>query len=77
MWSQTGHPCANLRASLVARWWSPPAVQELQKTWVQSLDQEDPLEGFIATHFQHSCLQNPMDRGASQATVHRITKSQT
>ena len=44
---------------------------------VQSLDQEDPLEGFIATHFQHSCLQNPMDRGASQATVHRITKSQT
>ena len=26
---------------------------------------------------QHSCLENPMDRGASQATVHRVTKSQT
>ena len=26
---------------------------------------------------QHSCLENPMDRGAWWATVHRITKSQT
>ena len=25
---------------------------------------------------QYSCLGNPMDRGASQATVHRIAKSQ-
>ena len=25
---------------------------------------------------QHSCLENPMDRGAWQATVHRVTKSQ-
>ena len=24
---------------------------------------------------QYSCLQNPMDRGAWQATVHRVTKS--
>ena len=24
----------------------------------------------------HSCLENPMDRGAWQATVHRSTKSQ-
>jgi len=27
--------------------------------------------------FQYSCLENPMDRGAWQATVHRVTKSQT
>ena len=27
--------------------------------------------------FQHSCLENPLDRGAWQATVHRVTKSQT
>ena len=27
--------------------------------------------------FQYSCLENPMDRGAWQATVHGITKSQT
>ena len=26
---------------------------------------------------QYSCLEKPMDRGARQATVHRVTKSQT
>ena len=26
---------------------------------------------------QYSCLENPMDRGAWRATVHKITKSQT
>ena len=26
--------------------------------------------------FQHSCLENPMDRGAWWATVHSIAKSQ-
>ena len=26
---------------------------------------------------QYSCLENSMDRGAWQATVHRLTKSQT
>ena len=26
---------------------------------------------------QYSCLENPMDRGAWQATVHRVTKNQT
>ena len=26
---------------------------------------------------QHSCLENPMDRGAWQVTVHRVAKSQT
>ena len=26
---------------------------------------------------QYSCLENPMDRGASQATDHGVTKSQT
>ena len=28
-------------------------------------------------HLQYSCLENPMDRGAYQATVHGVTKSQT
>ena len=27
--------------------------------------------------FQYSCQKNPMDRGAWQATVHGVTKSQT
>ena len=26
---------------------------------------------------QYSCLENPMDRGAGRATVHRIAQSQT
>ena len=26
---------------------------------------------------RYSCLENPMDRGAWRATVHRLTKSQT
>ena len=26
---------------------------------------------------QYSCLENPMDRGAWRATVHRVSKSQT
>ena len=26
---------------------------------------------------QYSCLENPMDRGAWRARVHRVTKSQT
>ena len=26
--------------------------------------------------FQYSCLENPMDRGAWRAIVHRVTKSQ-
>ena len=26
---------------------------------------------------QHSCLENPMDRGAWRATAHGVTKSQT
>ena len=29
---------------------NPPAMQELQEVWVQSLGQEDPLEEEMATH---------------------------
>ena len=56
---------------------SLPAMQE---TWVRSLDWEDPLEEGMATHssilgerngspLQYSCLENPMEGGAWQATV--------
>ena len=34
-------------------------------------------EGGNCNPLQHSCLENPMDRGAWWATVHRIAKSQT
>ena len=54
---------ASLAAQLVK---NPPAMQETQ---VQSLGWEDPLEKAI----QYSCLENSMDRGAWQATVHGVT----
>ena len=61
-------------ASLVAQMVTNlPAIQE---TWVQSLSQEDrwrrkwlPTPVFL--------LENSTDRGAWQATVHRVPKSQT
>ena len=55
-------------ASLVAhRVKNLPAKQE---TWDQSLGWEDPLEN--GNPLQYSCLENPMDRGAWQATVHGV-----
>ena len=35
-----------------------------------------PGEGH-GNSFQDSCLENPMNRGAWRATIHRVTKSQT
>ena len=62
------------KTSLVAQMVkNPPAVQETQ---VQSLGWEIPRErnGYP---LQYSCLGNPMDRGACQATVHRVGQSWT
>ena len=30
-----------------------------------------------ATHFQYSCLENPMDKRDWRVTVHRVAKSRT
>ena len=49
----------------------------MQGTWVQALGQEDPLENGNGTPLQYSCLENPMDRGAWQATVREVAKSWT
>ena len=49
-----------------------PAMQE---TRVQSLGREDPLVGTHGYPLQHSCLDNSMDRGAWQATVHGVPKT--
>ena len=45
--------------------------------WVQSLGGEDPLEEEMATHSSILAWRIPMDRGAWQAAVHGVTKSQT
>ena len=39
------------------------------------MGQDDPPEKGMSTH--SSILENPMDRGAWQAIVHRVTQSQT
>ena len=56
--------------------WEQTRLQ-VQETWdVGSiLSQEDPLEEEMATY--SSILENPMDTGAWQAIVHRVTQSQT
>ena len=53
-------------ASLVAQ--LVKNLPAMQKTWVQFLGWEDPLEKEMATPLQYSCLENPMDRGAWLAT---------
>ena len=50
-----------------------PAVWE---TWVWSLGWEDALEKGKATHSSILAWRIPVDRGAWQATVHGVTKSQ-
>ena len=49
----------------------------IRVTWVETLDREDPLEKLMSIHSLYSCLENPMDRGAWQATVHGVAKGQT
>ena len=44
---------------------------------VWSLGQEDPPGEGNGNPLQYSCLGNPMDRGAWQATVHGVAKSRT
>ena len=47
----------------------------LQETWVRSLGQEDSLENLgNGNPLQYSCLENPVDREAWQATVHGVEK---
>jgi len=50
--------------------------QEAQEMWIRSLGQEDPLEK-NGNPLQYFRLENPMDRGAWRAIVHRVAKSQT
>ena len=46
-------------------------------TQVRSLGREDPLEKENGNPLQYYCLENPMEGGAWQATVHGVTKSGT
>ena len=48
-----------------------------EKTLVQSLGREDPLQEGMATHCSILAWRIRMDRGAWWATVHWVTKSRT
>ena len=62
-------------ASLVAQ--TAKHLSAVQKTSVQSLGWEDPLEKGNGSPLQYSCLENSMDRGAWWATIHGVAKSGT
>ena len=49
----------------------------MQEAWAQSLGWEIPLEKGMASLSQYSYLENFMDKGTQQATVHGVTKSRT
>ena len=52
------------------------AVGDLRDT-VSIPGLERPFGGGHGNPLQYSCLENPRDGGAWQATVHRVTQSQT
>ena len=52
-------------------------MQETQEMQVPFLGWEDPLEKGMATHSNIFSLENPMERGTWQATIHGVTKSWT
>ena len=54
---------------------NPPAMHETQEMHARSLGREDLPKGGNGNPLQYSCLENPMDRGGWQATVHRAAKS--
>ena len=71
-------PALGLQASLVALVVKNPLqCRSHNETQVPSLAGVDPLEEGHGSPLQYSCLENPMDRGAWRATVHRVTKNQT
>ena len=50
---------------------NPPAIRELR---ARLLEWEDSLKEGMGNPLQYSCLENPMDRGAWRAIVHRVTR---
>ena len=44
---------------------------------VRSLGQEDSTGGGHGNPLQHSCLENPINRGVWRATVHGVRQSHT
>ena len=69
------HIASKIRTELMAQ--KLKSLLAMRETWVCSLGREDPLEKEMATHSSVLGLENPMDRRAWWATVHRVAKSRT
>ena len=54
-----------------------PSYVGMEEPWIQSLEWEDALEKGMATHSSILAWRIPMNRGAGQATVHGVAKSDT
>ena len=65
----------NMGTSLVAQ--MVKRLPAMRETWVRSLGKEDALEKGRATHSNIPAWRIPWHRGAWQATVHGVAKSQT
>ena len=55
---------------------NPTAMQEMEDVGSILGSGKSPREG-NGNPLQYSCLDNPMDRGSQQATVHGVAKSWT
>ena len=55
---------------------TPPAITGGARDMILIPGSGRSLEEEMATHSSISCLENPMDRGAWQATVHRVAKTE-
>ena len=53
------------------------AMQKMQQAWVQFLNWEDSLEVGMAIHSSILAWRIPRTEAPIEATVHRVTKSQT
>ena len=64
------YPSPASQASLVVQ--SIKNLPAMQKTWLQFLGQEDPLEKEMATHSSILAWKIPMDRRVWWATIHGV-----
>ena len=68
----------HLRKAVILRTkWVVPGTSHLESHTGLTPGLERSPGGGHGNPLQYSCLENPMDRGAWWATVHRVTKSQT
>ena len=74
MYTPTPNPDDSRASLVVQRVKNPPAMRE---TCARSLGWEDPLEEGLETYSSILAWRIPMGSGASWATVHGVTKSQT